>query len=127
MRMPAFLFIVIADLRPRDPVSVKSSSHCPPRPCFLGRLFPTRLYHPALAGAPPEEGNWNDLGGLFQTPLYRLRPVGVSINDDGEYRRITLILGVVLTGKAEGAPILGELESTPAVIPAQARLHGCRW
>ena len=30
----------------------------------------TRLYHPALAGAPPEEGNWNYLGGLFQTPLY---------------------------------------------------------
>ena len=30
----------------------------------------TRLYHPALAGTPPEEGNWNHLGGLFQTPLY---------------------------------------------------------
>ena len=41
-----------------------------PRPPFLGRLFPTRLYHPALAGTPPEEGNWNYLGGLFQTPLY---------------------------------------------------------
>ena len=35
---------------------------------FLGRLFPTRLYHPALAGTPPEEGNWNHFGGLFQTP-----------------------------------------------------------
>ena len=23
----------------------------------------TRLYHPALAGTPPEEGNWNQLGG----------------------------------------------------------------
>ena len=32
----------------------------------------TRLYHPALAGAPPEEGNWNPLGGLFPTPLYHL-------------------------------------------------------
>ena len=32
--------------------------------------FPTRLYHPALAGTPPEEGNWNYLGGLFPTPLY---------------------------------------------------------
>ena len=32
------------------------------------------LYHPALAGTPPEEGNWNHLGGLFQTPLYRLHP-----------------------------------------------------
>ena len=32
-------------------------------------LFQTRLYHPALAGTPPEEGNWN-LGGLFPTPLY---------------------------------------------------------
>ena len=30
----------------------------------------TRLYHPALAGTPPEEGNWNHLGGLFLTPLY---------------------------------------------------------
>ena len=29
----------------------------------------TRLYHPALAGTPPEEGNWNYLG-LFQTRLY---------------------------------------------------------
>ena len=28
------------------------------------------LYHPALAGTPPEEGNWNHLGGLFPTPLY---------------------------------------------------------
>ena len=27
------------------------------------------LYHPALAGTPPEEGNWNHLGGLFPTPL----------------------------------------------------------
>ena len=45
----------------------------------------TRLYHPALAGTPPEEGNWNHfgrwfptrlyhLGGLFQTPLYHLHP-----------------------------------------------------
>ena len=31
-----------------------------------------RLYHPALAGTPPEEGNWNYLGGLFPTPLYHL-------------------------------------------------------
>ena len=30
----------------------------------------TRLYHPALAGTPPEEGNWNHFGGLFPTPLY---------------------------------------------------------
>ena len=30
----------------------------------------TRLYHPALAGTPPEEGNWNHLGGLFPTRLY---------------------------------------------------------
>ena len=27
-------------------------------------------YHPALAGAPPEEGNWNHFGGLFLTSLY---------------------------------------------------------
>ena len=33
---------------------------------FLGRLFPTRLYHPALAGTPPEEGNWNHFGGAVQ-------------------------------------------------------------
>ena len=26
-------------------------------------------YHPALAGTPPEEGNWNHLGRLFQTCL----------------------------------------------------------
>ena len=44
------------------------------------------LYQPALAGAPPEEGNWNylgrflfqtrlyHLGGSFQTPLYHLHP-----------------------------------------------------
>ena len=29
----------------------------------------TLLYHPALAGTPPEEGNWNYFGGLFQTCL----------------------------------------------------------
>ena len=40
----------------------------------VGRWFQTRLYHPALAGTPPEEGNWNHLGGLFQTPLYHLHP-----------------------------------------------------
>ena len=48
-------------------------------------FVPTRLYHPALAGTPPEEGNWNYfglagaspeegnwnyLGGLFPTRLY---------------------------------------------------------
>ena len=32
------------------------------------------LYHPALAGTPPEEGNWNHLGRLFQTRLYQLHP-----------------------------------------------------
>ena len=36
----------------------------------LGHWFQTRLYHPALAGTPPEEGNWNHLGGSFPTPLY---------------------------------------------------------
>ena len=36
----------------------------------VGRLFQTWLYHPALAGTPPEEGNWNHFGGLFPTPLY---------------------------------------------------------
>ena len=41
---------------------------------YLGRLFQTPLYHPALAGAPPEEGNWHYLGGLFQTRLYPLHP-----------------------------------------------------
>ena len=29
----------------------------------FGRWFQTRLYHPALAGTPPEEGNWNHFGG----------------------------------------------------------------
>ena len=29
----------------------------------IGGLFPTPLYHPALAGTPPEEGNWNPLAG----------------------------------------------------------------
>ena len=44
-----------------------------PRPLgFLGGLFQTPLYHPALAGTPPEEGNWNPLGGPFPTPLYHL-------------------------------------------------------
>ena len=32
----------------------------------------TPLYHPALAGTPPGEGNWNRPGGLFPTPLYHL-------------------------------------------------------
>ena len=41
---------------------------------YLGGLFQTPLYHPALAGTPPEEENWNYLGGLFQTPLYHLHP-----------------------------------------------------
>ena len=27
--------------------------------------------HPALAGAPPEEGNWNHLGGFFLTCLWQ--------------------------------------------------------
>ena len=54
----------------------------------------TRLYHPALAGTPPEEGNWNHLGGLFQTCLSR---------QTGRHRFTTY------------------------VIPAKARLHGCRW
>ena len=35
----------------------------------LGGWFQTRLYHPALAGTPPEEGNWNYLGGLFPVRL----------------------------------------------------------
>ena len=39
-------------------------------PGFLGGSFQTLLYHPALAGTPPEEGNWKHFGGLFQTPLY---------------------------------------------------------
>ena len=39
----------------------------------LGRSFQTRLYHPALAGIPPEEGNWNPLGCLFPTRLYLWR------------------------------------------------------
>ena len=26
---------------------------------FLGGLIQRPLYHPALAGTPPEEGNWN--------------------------------------------------------------------
>ena len=43
--------------------------HWIPRPSFQ-----TRLYHPALAGAPPEEENWSRLGGLFPTPLYHLHP-----------------------------------------------------
>ena len=37
-----------------------------------GRWHQTRLYHPALAGTPPEEGNWNPLGGLFPARLYHL-------------------------------------------------------
>ena len=41
---------------------------------LLGGLFQARLYHPALAGTPPEEGNWNHFGGLFPTPLYHLHP-----------------------------------------------------
>ena len=47
----------------------------------------TRLYHPALAGTPPEEGNWNHLGGLFLTPLCHglaelaERPASKSVTD----------------------------------------------
>ena len=46
-------------------------NHWIPRPSFQ-----TRLYHPALAGAPPEEGNWNYFGGLF-----RACPQQASRND----------------------------------------------
>ena len=57
------------------------------RPAFLGGLFPTPLYHPALAGTPPEEGNWNHLGRLFLTRLYPYIPVGMDSgfrrNDEG--------------------------------------------
>ena len=59
----------------------------------------TRLYHPALAGTPPEEGNWNRLGGLFPTPLYHgsaelaERPAsmqaGLRRNDGGVKIRLT--------------------------------------
>ena len=52
-------------------------------------MFQTLLYHPALAGTPPEEGNWNYLGGLFPTPLY-LHPcrrasmqAGLRLHDNG--------------------------------------------
>ena len=57
-------------------------NHWIPRPSFQ-----TRLYHPALAGAPPEEGNWNYLGGLFQTPLYRLHPSPLSFQRKLESRK----------------------------------------
>ena len=53
----------------------------------LGRWFQTRLYHPALAGTPPEEGNWNYLGGSFQAPLYRLRPSPLSFQRKLESRK----------------------------------------
>ena len=67
-------------------------NHWIPRPSFQ-----TRLYHPALAGTPPEEGNWNHLGGLFQTRLYHgsaelaerpasmqaYIPAGLRLNDGG--------------------------------------------
>ena len=45
-----------------------------PRPAFQTRRYYLALagYHPALSGTPPEEGNWNYLGGLFQMPLYPL-------------------------------------------------------
>ena len=43
----------------------------------LGGLFPTPLYHPALAGAPPEEGNWNYLGGCSRRRSTTYIPVGV--------------------------------------------------
>ena len=43
-----------------------------PSGIHLGRLCHTRLYHPALAGTPPEEGKWNHFGGLFPTPFYHL-------------------------------------------------------
>ena len=50
-----------------------------------------RLYHPALAGTPPEEGNWNHLGGLFPTPLCGndlSKPLdsGLRRNDDGGFQ-----------------------------------------
>ena len=38
---------------------------------YLGRLFQTCLYHPALAGTPPEEGNWNHLGRAGMTTRAR--------------------------------------------------------
>ena len=41
-------------------------------------LFPTRLYHPALAGTPPEEGNWNHLGLRSRRGSTTYIPVGVG-------------------------------------------------
>ena len=60
-----------------------------------------RLYHPALAGTPPEEGNWNHLGGCSrpacsrQARLYRLHPcrrasmqAGLRRNDGVDKKQI---------------------------------------
>ena len=66
--------------RPRNSASAKSGGHSLTLPAsfpgFPGGSFQARLYHPALAGAPPEEGNWNHPGGSFQAPLYHLHPRG---------------------------------------------------
>ena len=68
-------------------------NHWIPRPSFQ-----TRLYHPALAGTPPEEGNWNHLDGLFPTPLYHLHPcrrvsmqAGLRRNDGKGNRHLSII------------------------------------
>ena len=70
------------DYPARHPIKPVTHSLPHPRfPGFLGRLFPTRLYH---------------LGGLFPTPLYRLHPCRCASmqasfrwNDDGGNKNIT--------------------------------------
>ena len=48
----------------------KLIQHSGPLPWISRPSFQTWIYHPALAGTPPEEGNWNHFGGLFPTRLY---------------------------------------------------------
>ena len=44
-------------------------------------LFRTRRDHPALAGTPPEEGNWDYLGRLYQTRRYHPALAGAPTED----------------------------------------------
>ena len=89
---------------------------------LLGGLFQTRLYHPALAGTPPEEGNWNHFGGCSRRGSTTCIPVGVDSglrrNDDWDGN------GIVTITTAPLLPLPSSWPSASSVIPAKA---GIQW
>ena len=82
---------------------------------LLGGLFPTPLYRLRPAGVPSCRIQ-DFIGRLFPTRLYHLHPVGVSINDSGAPVRH-------LSGMAKGLSGWRQTHSDPVVIPAKAGIQ----